>query len=119
MSEFDGNLEETFMAKYERLFNKTDPKWWEVKAVFEWLKHEGKCSKSFEDLEEVDRLRRVTESHFSRFKFLREKTEKASKNVNKELKKRFEELRQVHTKKRGKGWILEGESEEDKAPPPH
>ena len=119
MCEVGSNIEETFMAKFERLFKKTKPEWGEVKVVFDWLKHEGICSKSFEDLEAIDKLRRGTESHFAQFKFLRKKVEKESKLVNSELKKRYEELRQIHLKRRGKVPIVEGEHEVDKIPPPH
>ena len=112
------SIERAFWEKYERIFEKTNPRWGEVYLIFKWLKDESKYAKFFEDIENLDELRRVVEAHFSQFKTLRKKVEKESRNVNRELKKRYEELRQKSERIGAKIPFLGAEKEEEKVPPP-
>lgn len=110
-------IEQTFHDRFDKIFEKRDPTWGEIAALFSWLKHEASCARKFEHLEVIDDLRRLTESQFSQFKHLRKKVDKESRNVNESIKKRDEQLRTIASRKKGRVPLIEGEKEEERIPP--
>lgn len=110
-------IEQTFHERFDKVFDKRDPRWGEIAMIFAWLKHEASCGREFEHLKMIDDLRRLTESRFSQFKHLQKKVDKESKKVNEVLKKRDEQLRTIKSKKKGKIPLIGAEKEEEKVPP--
>jgi hypothetical protein len=90
------SIRSTFNERFERIFNK-HPSRFELHKVFNWLEIEGKNAKSFEAINSLDELRRESESYFCQFNNLKKDAEEKSKDVNKTLKKTYEELREKKT----------------------
>lgn len=110
-------IKETFFARFEKTLKKREPKSSEIEMVFTWLKHQAPCAREFEHLKMIDDLRMLAESRFAQVKHVQKKVDERSNDVNKEIKKRDDQLRTIITKKRGKLSFVEGAKEEEKVPP--
>jgi hypothetical protein len=110
-------IQENFIKRFGKIFEKTNPKWPEVAPIFYWLKHEASCARELDHLRTIDRLRRLTEERFSQFKRLQKNVDKESRKVNEEQRKRDEQLRTTASRKGGKVAVFGGESEKERVPP--
>ena len=102
--------------KFKDVIENNFPPRGEVLKIFIWLRNEARNAISVKILNEIDDARMLLEAHFSKFKHLRKGVEKASIGVKKEIRKRYEELRKVSSRKKVKLGFLEGELEEEKLP---
>ena len=108
----------TFIEEFEGIFTSKEAKWDKVKIVFSWLKEEAKNARYFSDINAIDKCRRISESFFSRVEKMEIKVRSESKEVNNELRKRFDELRVVRKGTKRKLFsVLTYEHEHDKVPP--
>ena len=102
--------------KFKEIIESNFPPRSEVFRIFIWLRNEAHNAISVKILNEINDARMLLEAHFSKFKYLRKDVEKASMRVKKEIRKRYEELRKVSSRKKVKLGFLEGELEEEKLP---
>jgi hypothetical protein len=108
-----------FFEEFEHLFTCTDPSWEDIRMIFNWLKEEAQNARYFSDINAIDECRRTAEGQFSKFFRIKSKVCNNSMKVNRELRKRFDTLRE--TKKAGRGKLLSViayEQENNKTPPP-
>lgn len=113
------SINSLFLEEFEHLFACGEPKWEDIRVIFTWLKEEAQNARYFSDINAVDECRRKAEGQFSKYLMIKSKVCNESIKVNRELRKRFDALRE--TKKAGRGKLLSVlayEQEYDKKPPP-
>lgn len=110
-------IKQNFYDRFDRVFEKEEPKWSEVLGIFSWLEHEACCAREFQHLRVIDDLRRITETHFWHFKRFQKGIDKQSRKVNEAIKKRDEQLRTTASRRKGKAAIFGGETEQQRVPP--
>jgi hypothetical protein len=108
-----------FFEEFEDAFTNNELNWHEVKMIFEWLREEARNARYFYDINAIDKCRRISESYFSKVESIEVNVRNESKKVNRELRKRFDELRIIRRSRKSKLFsLLAYEQEHDKAPPP-
>jgi hypothetical protein len=106
-----------FVEEFQEIFIIENPTFEQIKLVFDWLKEEAKCAMYFSDINALNKCRRFAESNFSKLEYFKKMVWKESRIVNRELMKRFEELRTIRKSTKGRLPIFEGQREEVKALP--
>lgn len=114
-----GHIISLFFEEFEDTFTSNEQDWDKVKIIFDWLKEEARNARYFSDINAIDKCRRISESYFSKIECIKTNVLKESRKVNRELRKRFDELRTTRKSRKGKLFsLLESEHEHEKALPP-
>ena len=114
-----GHIISLFFEEFEDTFTSDEQEWDKVKIIFSWLKEEARNARYFSDINAIDKCRRISESYFSKKEGIKRQVIRESRKVNRELRKRFDELRTTRKSRRGKFLsLLESEHEHEKALPP-